>query len=513
MYLIINLGLKSIRSIVFDNTGKQVSGASEIVHSRLTGERVEQSASEWYEALLRVTSEAVSVLPDGAEISYASVSCSASCLVPIDRDLEPTDHVVMVSDRRASEEADLLANASAFGPLREKYGFSASPYSQLARVLWMKRHRPENHEKTWKYMSPNDYLIAVITDGLAVTDMLNAEKTFWDKEAKAYPEALLTELGLSSEKLPEVVPIGTVVGKVGAKFAAEVGLSTDIEVVVGTYDAICSVFGTGVSAPGLVCDVSGTVTSIRMFSDRPFVDDKGRIFSQHVPAANGYLLGGSNNLGGGLIEWAKACFYKESANPYQQIQDEASYGASTSNPMSGLIFLPDLLGSRAPEWNPDARGVFFGLERHHDRGDLIRAILESIAFSVRDFLEVFAETGTTPELVTASGGLAQLAIANEIKADITGLEYHYMDEFESTALGSAIIVMCATGKFNSYDEACRTVVRTRQTFIPRPHNTEYYEEMYQLYRDVKSRSLDLFEKRRDILAKHRPRNFERIENL
>jgi xylulokinase len=381
-------------------------------------------------------------------------------------------------------------------------------------MLWLKDNEPDVYGKTVKFLAPNDFLIALITGGATVTDPLDAEKFFYDTAAGRYPSDLYSAFGLSADMLPSCVPIGTNLGAMPKAVASEMGLAGAPEVIVSTYDAICSVFGTGVAAPGQVCDVSGTVTSVRMYSETQFVDRKARVVSQYFPPSNGFLIGGSNNLGGGLIEWAKACFYKDTANPYELMQTESSgEGAAAGAAHSSLIFLPHLLGARAPSWNADARGVFFGLERHHDRGDMMRAIFESIGFSIRDFLEIFRESGTRPEMITASGGLAKLTIANEIKATITGLPYHYMDESESTSLGAAVIVLCSTQAFPSYQEACRQIVVTRQIFLPRRHDRAYYDDLYGLYRELVVAIDPVFNARREVAARHRGASVEYVENL
>ena len=514
MILIINLGLKSIRAIVFDAAGQRLATAARKVNSRLVGDRVEQDAEEWRDKLRQVTREAMDGLEQRGTITHVTVSCSASCLVPVDAETRPVGRVIMVSDKRAADQGRRIAADPGFRELAQRHGYSASQYSQMARMLWVREHAPETWEKARAWLAPNDFLIALLTGGQRVTDTLNAEKFFWDKDAGAWPADLYDRFGLSVDTLPRCVPIGENLGPMDAAAAADLGIPGRPQVIVGTYDAICSVFGTGVAAPGQVCDVSGTVTSVRMYAEHAFIDPKARVMSQHFPPSGGYLIGGSNNLGGGLIEWAKGCFYRDVANPYELMQTESTGGETTVGAThSGLVFLPNLLGARAPSWNAEARGAFFGLERHHDRGDMMRAIFESIGFSIRDFLEIFQESGTRPEMITASGGLAKIMIANEIKATITGLPYHFMDEFESTSLGAAIIVMCATGVFASYPEACREIVVTRQIFLPRRHDRAYYEDMYGLYLELNKAVEPLFPLRQEIVRRHRPGTVEYVENL
>lgn len=513
MILVVNLGLKSIRAIIFDENGRRVATSAQRVNSRLVGDCVEQDATEWTEKLHQVIRGALDSVSTNGAIRYVTVSCSASCLIAVDENLSPVGHVIMVSDKRAVDQGHRIAALPEMQRLASKYGYSASQYSQLARMLWLKEQKPELHARTHKYLAPNDFLIALLTGGKLVTDTLNAEKNFFDTEAGTYPSELNGAIGLPTNLLPDVVDIGTNIGPMDKALAASLNMKSCPDIVVGTYDAICSVFGTGVCSAGQICDVSGTVTSVRMYSDKPFVDLQSRVMSQHFPPSNGYLIGGSNNLGGGLIEWAKACLYKEVPNPYELMQTESTSADFEAKSHTGIVFLPHLLGARAPSWNADARGVFFGLERSHSRGDIMRAIFESIGYSIKDFLAVFEESETKPEIVTASGGLANLAIANEIKATITGLPYHLMDEFESTSLGAAIIVMCSVGVFPSYKDACADIVAARQIFLPRRDDQAYYEDMYGLYRDLMKSVEPQFDRRRDIMAKHSSKAIEYVENL
>lgn len=513
MQLVINLGLKSIRAIIFDEAGKRISTAARKVNSRLVGDKVEQDATEWQAKMHQVMQEVSDSMDYQSAIRTVTVSCSASCLVGVDKNLVPVTPVIMVSDRRASEQAQALAMQPEMQRLATRYGYSATMYSQLARIRWMMKNAPEEHAKVHKYLAPNDFLIMILTGGLFKTDTLNAEKFFYETDDKRYPSELLARIGVSEDLLPDCVDIGTNLGPMPESVCSTFKIKGRPDVVVSTYDAICSVFGTGASESGQICDVSGTVTSVRMYSDKKFVDPKSRIMCQSFPPSNGYLIGGSNNLGGGLIEWAKACFYKNEDNPYEQMQSDASFEGKQSKSNAGLLFLPNLLGARAPSWDADARGAFFGLERHHNRSDMMRSIFESIGFEIRSFLDIFEESGVSLQMVTASGGLARIAIANEIKASITGLPYHYMDEMESTSLGAAIIVMCATGQYATYGEACSDIIATRQVFMPRKADKNYYEDMYGLYKELGAEMGPLFQARKALVHKHQSKHFETIENL
>jgi xylulokinase len=176
---------------------------------------------------------------------------------------------------------------------------------------------------------------------------------------------------------------------------------------MATYDAICAFVGSGVKTAGDVAEVSGTVTSVRLLSRNGVPKGERRIFSQQIPGLGMNILGGSNNLGGGLIEWLKQSFYPADQFAYELIEQEA--GASGIG-ARGVLFLPYLLGERCPVWDADARGVFFGLERQHQRGDFARSVCESAAFSVEHILRTISAYGDKPTRLRASGGLARLRL-------------------------------------------------------------------------------------------------------
>ena len=513
MILVINLGLKSIRAIIFDYNGRRVNSSFKAINTTLNGDKVEQDAVEWKNNFLKVVKEVINNSNSHNSIQHITVSCSASCLIPVDKKIEPVGKVIMVSDKRAKKQALTIQNLNEFKKINSKNHFKVSEYSQLSRILWIIENKPDQHKKTWKYLSPNDYLIALLCGDIICTDNLNAEKYFYDSDIKSYPNELFNCLGFSAEMLPECVEIGSDLGKIDKKISSTLGINSSPSIILGTYDAICSIFGTGVSNPGSVCDVSGTVTSVRVYSDKHVTDKNNRIASQYFKPCNGYFIGGSKNLGGGLIEWAKTCFYNGTYNPYEIMESDAALNDEVGSKYTGLIFLPNLLGARAPSWDSDARGVFFGIERHHSRGDLMRAIFESLAFSVRDFIEVFDELGVSPNLITASGGLSKIRIANEIKASVTGLPYHLMDEIESTSLGAAIIVMCSLKHFNSYNEACKKIIVTKQIFLPKADDKPYYDDMYNLYKDLTKVAKPQFKKQRELLKMHKKNSIEHVDNL
>lgn len=506
--LVLNMGMKSIRSIIFDEDGSKLASSSMLIETALTGETVTQDPSEWWKAACRVIRETVADAGD-IQVDYLTVTSSSSCLVCVDAHGEALLPCMMVSDKRAVEESDFVEKTAEFTAVKEKTGLGVTPSLMLPKALWVKNHQSEIFDKVHKFLSPNDFLIAKFT-GHYVTDYMNATKWHYDTEGKQYPLALLKKIGISESLLPEVIAPGACVGTIQRSDAEETGLTEDTKVIAATYDAICSFIGSGVLEEGEAGDVSGTVTVFRAAAKQKIERLTDRI--QQIPYYEGgiHIVGGSNNLGGGLIEWVKQCYYQNETLSYELMEKdagEASLGAG------GVIFLPYLLGERAPIWDHCARGVFFGLERMHTRKEMTRAVFESTGFIDLDMITAIEDAGIKINTIRLSGGLARLNLISQIKADITGREIQVLSEFETTATGAAMMALYGQGIYSSLQEAADRFVKVRMIIRPDQKNHEKYKEIYQLYKETYNTLKPLFAKRMALTEKLYSRKRIKIENL
>lgn len=509
MILIINLGLKSIRSIIFDQSGKVLAKSSLPINTFLSEDTVEQDPKEWKKKLNQVLKNSISKLSAKHKINYLSVTCSASCLIAVDKNNEPTRKVIMVSDKRSIDEANFIKSLDEYKEIKKNKKFSISEYSQLSRILWIKNNEPKVFNKTCKFLSPNDYIISLINDNYS-TDNLNAEKFFYDSNLNKYPEKLLKKIGITSSQLPTVEEIGSKLNEINKKICNSTGLPSKTKIILSTYDAVCSIFGSGLKNSGEVCDVSGTVTSVRMICSKPINNLNNRIVNQFFKPSNTFIVGGSNNLGGGIIEWLKQSFYNEIKNPYKLIEkDYLKSDAKGSN----MIFLPYLLGSRSPTWDSNARGVFFGIERFHTRKDFIRSVFESIGFSILEFIKIFKESNLSTDFIVASGGLAQIDSINQLKSDICKVPYRTLLNFESTSLGALFIVLKFSGYYNEISEASKDIIKFDKFYEPNLEYSNYYDDLYNLSNEISLSLKESFEMRVKNIKKKQTKIENHIENL
>jgi xylulokinase len=414
----------------------------------------------------------------------------------------------MVSDKRALAQAEAIAGMKEFARCHAETGFSSDHYLLLPKILWLKERAPEVFGRTHRFLSANAFLIHQLT-GRYVTDPFDAEKYFYNPETNCHAVELLDKLGIAPSSLAEVLPCGAEVGTVEKPCARALDLSDKTKVILSSYDAICAFFGSGAFEDGEACDVSGTVTSFRVNTTRRAVDPQGRVFTQKYVDKGIYIIGGSNNLGGGLIEWTKQCFFNDEKHPYEVMEKEASESPLGAK---GLICLPYLMGERAPLWDVNARGVFFGLERHHRRGDMAKAIFESTGFSLLSIQKIIEELGVDVRHIRVSGGLARIKHICQLKADITGKEIFVLDEFESTALGAFILAMVGQKVLASFADASR-LVSIREIILPNAARHARYAKIYTMFVSLYHRLKQSFAERQVLLNDIYEEKTERIENL
>jgi xylulokinase len=494
--LVLNLGLKSVRCIAFALDGKVLSQSSEPIHTFVSNQRVEQDPHQWIELSWQVITAVISQLGVlSNDVQYITVTTSASCLVAVDSLGQPLLPSILVSDTRSVHEAKLLAHTVEFQQVQSINASKSSPDMMLPKIMWLAKNRPQKFNQVTYFLNVGDYLVAQLT-GRYVTDPNNALKFHYIPSQNRYPESLLTSLGIDPTTLPEVLELGTDLGPLLPYVATKIGLPDTCHVILSTYDALAAVTGAGAFEVGDAVDVSGTVTSFRALTDHHLFDPLHRIYVSPYLGKNQWLAGGSNNLGGGIIEWLRQLLFEGLSNPYSLME---SYAESQPVCPGGLIFLPHLLGERAPLWNPDCRGVFFGLNRAHNQEQLTRAVFEGVGFSVRHIAEVLKELQVLIKSVTVSGGLSRIEIINQIKADILGVPVRKLNNFETTSIGAALIALIGIGTFNSGEEGFNQFCSIERHYEPDMSKHAIYNEYFQLYIQIYESLRDSYLERSRIL--------------
>jgi xylulokinase len=318
-----------------------------------------------------------------------------------------------------------------------------------------------------------------------------------DVPGRRWSGEILRALELDEERLPKVAESEVPTAAISRAAAEATGLRAGTPVVGGGGDQAAGGVGNGIVEPGVVSSTIGTSGVLFAHTERPALDRAGRVHTfchavrgrWHVMAvtqgAGLSLRWFRDNFGAAEIERAHA----RGVDPYEVLTEEA---ASVPAGCEGLVYLPYLMGERTPHLDPLARGVFVGLTARHTRAHVIRAILEGVAFSLRDGLEIFREMGVPTEQIRASGGGGRSALWREIQADVFEREMVTINSTEGSAYGAALVAAAGTGGFGSVVEACRAAIRVTGRCQPDAARARVYRELYAIYRDLYTRLREPF---------------------
>jgi xylulokinase len=464
LFLALDLGTSGVKAGVVDTKGQLIATSSERYPTTTPQPGwVEQDPETWWGACGQALREVTRHI-DPAQLRGMSVAGLAPALVCLNERGQPVRPAPIWSDHRAAAEVT---------ELNERLGYDTN-FSLLPRLLWVKRYEPTNYHQTRSVLHSYEYVGYKLTGqvaSIAATEQLSpwAEQDFGAS-------------GLDREKFPpRVCKLGELLGPVCRQAAEETGLRSGLPVVAGTVDAFAAWIGTATTEKGVLCNTVGTSDGIALVWDQPLRDPQGRLDLMPHVTGRDWIIGGALSSGGITLDWFARRFYDHVPNPYDRITVESS---SIPVGAEGLIALPYLVGERSPMNDPHARGVFFGLAETHTRAHLARAVLESVAFAVRDVCQALVEVGAEIKQIRVAGGGAQSDVWNQIKADVVGRPVLVPQVADSGLLGAAIIAGWGVGEFSDLSSAAHAMVKFRTAFEPNPEHHAMYTQLFELYREL-----------------------------
>lgn len=507
MYLVINLGLKSIRGIIFNEAGEQLYAMSFPVHTILFNERVEQNPEEWVSLLEDILRDLKQNTKLSKEIKYLTVTTSSSCILGIDKTGTPVTPVLMVSDKRASSISNRIINDSLYQKKSSRNSLTCASSSLIPKAIWYKENDSKTFNDVRYWLGAGEYLAYYFT-GEIFSDPLNAGKAFYGENE--YQVDLLNHFGISADTLPQVFEIGYST-KIDYKIRKKYDLHQNCTFILSTYDAICAVLGSSIGKSNNACDVSGTVTSVRVLHDHIPKRSLKPLLTQPINSMKKCMVGASNNLGGGIIEWYKQAFFnQDDENVYSKIEDLAEKANPGAN---GMVFLPYLLGERAPFIDPNATGSFFGIRRDSTIVDFTRAVFESTAYVTKDLIDLVESSGIKITSLTVSGGLARFDLINQIKADVCNIPVYVLDNFESTSIGAFVTMAITTRLFTNLEEAQKKVLSLRKVIQPSNKRHKIYNDSFKMYKSLNKNLEKNYKQHAELKEKHVVYRNEIVRNL
>jgi xylulokinase len=426
----------------------------------------EQDPRDWWRAFVKVV-DALAADADLSRIRAVGICSQVNTHVFVDADGLDLAPAIVWQDQRAAEDAAALTAQLAengAGP-DEKVDASAL----VARAAWMQGHRSDVWEATRWILSPKDYLNRRLT-GRTATDIISPIGLV-DADYR-YDERVVDLVPGLRERLP---PLRHFTDSLAGLAANESRLPQEAVVVVATMDAWGNLYGSGVVEAGQAMEVAGTSEIIGVLSERS--EPTSGVVS-FPPIDGSYLHAGPTQAGGDALRW----FADVHALELESILSRAA----TAPPGSlGLIFLPYLAGERAPLWDAEARGVFFGLSSDHSLAHEARAVLEGVAFSARHLLEILERAaGRRVDALASSGGGARSDLWCQIKANVLNREIRRLRVLHSGVLGAGLIAAAGTGLVADLQQAAAAAVKVADVFRPEPEHVTLYDHLYRVYRDL-----------------------------
>jgi xylulokinase len=474
----IDLGTSSVKATVIDERGT-VMGTGMQEYPILTPQPgwAEQDPEGWWRATTIAVQEAVAQA-DEARIKAVGLSGQMHGLVLIDKALQPIAPAIIWADQRSTHEVDIIRETLGADALRT-VGTLPSTGFYGASLLWLLRHQPATVNASHLALLPKDYLRLKLT-GEAGTEASDASSTgLFDIQTRQWYAEGISRLGLPSALLPRVQASAEVVGQLTPASAAVLNLTPGIPVVAGCADQVAQAIGNGLTDPGRGSVTIGTGGQLFAPLASSASDSQLRLHTFcHAPADRWYLLGAT--LSAGLsLRWLRNLL-GEAANPdaYQQLAEQA---AEVTPGADGLLFLPYLIGERAPVMDPLARGAFVGLTLRHGRGHLVRAIMEGVCFALRQVLDVMDTLHAAPQQLLASGNGLVSPVWRQIAADTFARPLSLTSGGERAGIGAALVAGIGAGVYGSYAEAIGNTPAPSITTEPDPVNVSIYAERYALY--------------------------------
>lgn len=492
----VDIGTTSTKAIVFSSSGA-IKGMGNRGYNILVPKPAwaEQDPEVLFNAVISAIRDAVDAAAVSKDIAAVGFSAAMHSLIAMDAKNYPLTNSIIWADNRSVAQTEQLKQDGTGHNLYLRTGTPIHPMSPLSKLMWMRELNSDTFCRTAKFVSIKEYIFYQLFEQYIVdysiasaTGLFNLKELKWDQEAIAVA-------GIRPEQLSEPVPTTHVLRGMKVRHAEAMGLAPDTPVVIGASDGVLANLGVGAIAPGEVAITIGTSGAVRTVAAEPLTDLKGRTFC-YALTENRWVIGGPTNNGGIVLRWIRDEFCTTEVEQAQRLgvdPYEVMIQAATKVPAGaeGLLCLPFLSGERAPYWNANARGIFFGVGLHHKRGHFIRAVLEGILFAVYSVHVILQELTGEAREIRASGGFARSKEWRQMTADLFGNEVLMPEVYEASGFGAAVLAMYAVGAIPELTDV-QKLIRISYRHQPDLHLSSIYHELFSIYERIYQNAVEEF---------------------
>ena len=484
----VDVGTGGTRALVIDEAGRVVDSATEEHAPFATPDTgwAEQHPDDWWRAAQLAIRKVLKLHSlAGRHIACVGFSGQMHGAVMLDVAGNVVRPALIWCDVRTQKQCNELNQRIGAARLIQLTCNPALTNFTLTKLLWVRENEPQNWKRVRSIMLPKDYARFRLT-GERATDVADASGTLMlDVSRRQWSKEVLQAVELDASLLPTLFESPDICGKVSAEAAAATGLAAGTQVVAGAGDQAAGAIGMGVVAPGAVSATIGTSGVVFAATDCPALDPEGRLhtFCHAIPGR--WHVMGVTQAAGLSLRWFRDQFGTalpgHDADPYELLIREAAKAPAGSG---GLLWAPYLMGERTPHLDPEARGVLAGITAWHTRAHVIRAILEGVAFSLKDTLSIFEEMNVPVRSIRLGGGGARAPLWRQIQADVYGHEVEIVEAEEGAAYGAAILAGVGMQMWPSVDAACESVVRVSERVRPVPADVATMQKRYAAYGQI-----------------------------
>lgn len=491
----IELGTNGVRVFAFDLQGGVIGSMKGFYPTFHTEpDRSEQDPEQIFITTLYVLKNLLNecIHPKKYKVYCLCFSAAMHSVLAVDKNGNPLGNAITWSDNRAKKEAQELRASSLGARLYAVTGTPIHPMSPLVKIAWIRQHDAERFRQTSKFLSIKSYIIHQLT-GEYVTDLsiasatglLNIHRAAWEPDALKYA-------GITAGRLPELAPVLATAGKLKKAYQQSLGLAADTKIIVGSSDGCLATLGDGVKGEGNATITIEDSGAVRVMGPTVLQDEQMRFFN-YLLTEGCYVSGGPTNNGGNIFDWFARQF-GEFTNPFdiehcmQQLIEEAAGVPAGSD---GLLLLPYLLGERAPIWNANARGAYFGLHIKHERRHFVRATIEGILYEIYSIGRSLAEQRTIKSL-SVNGSFGTLPFCTQMIADMFNRPVRLRQQSHSVSYGAWLLSATEMGLFPSLEAAARTV-ELPDVYKPDKKRHAVYADYFSIFERLSTKLFDEFE--------------------
>lgn len=482
----VDLGTTSTKVVLFDLKGHAIATANNPYPLyQDTPDMAEEDPEEIFAETVGGLTEVMhrgNVQPD--ELGGVSFSAAMHSLILMDENDKPLTRVITWADNRAAAYATKLKQSDLGMTLFKNTGVPTHPMSPLVKLLWLSAEHPELVAQTSHFIGIKDFILfrffgRYVQDySLAnATGLFNIHTMDWDDRA-------LDVANVRRDQLPELVDTSYQLTGLNANYAAVTGIDAKTPFILGASDGTLSNLGVGAIDPGVLAVTIGTSGAVRVVTDKPVVDPQGRLFTYYL-SPNHWVVGGPVNNGGIVFRWVRDQLFAPEKLTAEQLQVDSyeiltEIASKIPAGADGLLFHPYLGGERAPIWDANARGSFFGLTRQHTRAHMVRAALEGIVYNLYMVMLMIEGITGKPKAIQATGGFARSALWRQMLADVFEQEVNIPESFESSALGAVVLGMKSLGLIDDLN-VVKDMIGVTNTHEPNADNFQAYRELLPIW--------------------------------